>query len=180
MRPWSGYDLRKWLISEGKFFRTNADQSQIYRILSRMEDSGWISHRVEAREKRPDAKVFSLTNDGRQELLRWARSPYQPPSRFQDADFRVRFVFGGIVDPVGLRKLIVTELEARKHQVATHRGRDRSLFFQDAIPEVDTARANALFELSHRHGMAEIDTWIEWLKETLRELDKTSITSPEQ
>lgn len=177
-RPWSGYDLKKWLSEGGKFFRSNADQSQIYRLLARMEAGGWITHTVDPREKRPDAKVFTMTEEGRAELLTWARSPYVPPARFQDPDFLVRFVFGGIVDPVGLRALLETELAARKEQVARHRGRDRTQLFTGAIPEVDLDRAHVLLELSHIRGMAEIDSWITWLEEMLVALDAAKVIPP--
>jgi DNA-binding PadR family transcriptional regulator len=177
-RPWSGYDLKKWLSEGGKFFRSNADQSQIYRLLARMETSGWISHTVDPREKRPDAKVYTLTEQGRAELLEWARSPYAPPARFQDPDFLVRFVFGGIVDPVGLRALLETELAARKEQVVRHRSRDRTPQFTGAIAEVDTDRARLLLELSHIRGMSEIDNWITWLEEMLVTLDAARVIPP--
>ncbi|GHJ39305.1 PadR family transcriptional regulator [Streptomyces sp. TS71-3] len=178
-RPWSGYDLRKWLSEGGKFLRSNADQSQIYRLLSRMEEHGWITHTVDAREKRPDAKVYTLTKRGRAELLAWARSPYTPPARFQDPDFMVRFLFGGIVEPAGLRSLLETELAARREQVARHRGRDRTHHFVDAIPEVDPDRAGLLLELAHIRGMAEVDSWIAWLQEMLVTLDASRTIPPE-
>ncbi|WP_329459269.1 PadR family transcriptional regulator [Streptomyces sp. NBC_01497] len=177
-RPWSGYDLKKWLSDGGKFFRSNADQSQIYRLLGRMEDSGWITHTVDAREKRPDAKVYTMTDEGRAELLAWARSPYRPPARLQDPDFLARFYFGGIVDPVGLRSLICTELAARQDQVARYRGRDRAARFLSPVPEVDIPRARLLEELTHIRGMAEIDSWIAWLKEMLVVLDAAGVTTP--
>lgn len=177
-RPWSGYDLKKWLSEGGKFFRSNADQSQIYRLLGRMERSGWITHTVDPREKRPDAKVYSMTEQGRIEVLAWARSPYQPPARFQDPDFLVRFFFGGVVDPVGLRELLETELAARREQVVRHRGRDRTQVFVSPLPEVDVERAHLLEELSHLRGMAEIDSWIAWLEETQATLDGAGVTTP--
>lgn len=176
LRPWSGYDLKKWFAEGGKFYRSNTDQSQIYRLLNRMETDGWISHTVDAREKRPDAKLYRITEDGRAELLRWARSEFQSPARFQDADFVVRFVFGGMVDPVGLRELVVTELAARREQVARHRNRDRTQVYDNSIPEVDVDRANMLLELYHIRGMAEIDSWIHWLEEMLVVLDATPVT----
>jgi DNA-binding PadR family transcriptional regulator len=177
-RPWSGYDLKKWLSEGGKFFRSNADQSQIYRLLGRMESNGWIDHTVDPREKRPDAKVYSMTEQGRVELLAWARSPYRPPARFQDPDFLVRFFFGGVVDPVGLRALLETELAARREQVVQHRDRDRTQHFVSPIPEVDVRRARLLEELSHVRGMSEIDSWIGWLEETLVTLESAEVIPP--
>lgn len=177
MRPWSGYDLGKWLAGGGKFFRSNSDQSHIYRLLGRMEQHGWIDHVVEPRDGRPDAKVYRMTEAGRQELLAWARSPYTPPSRFQDADFLVRFTFGGIVDPTGLRELLVTELDARREQVRVHRDRDRAQEFIDPIPEVDVERARILLEAGHLRGMQEIDAWIDWLERTLDTFDRAGVTA---
>ncbi|MFI6348807.1 PadR family transcriptional regulator [Streptomyces sp. NPDC050560] len=177
-RPWSGYDVKKWLSEDGKFFRSNADQSQIYRVLARMEASRWITHTVDPREKRPDAKVYLVTERGRSELLAWARTPYTPVARFQDPDFLVRFFFGGIVDAEALRTLVETELAARKDQVARFRGRDRTQHFASPIPEVDIRRARLLEELTHIRGMAEIDSWIAWLEEMLVSLDAAGVTSP--
>lgn len=172
----SGYDIGKWMQKEGRFYRSNTDQSQIYRVLRRMEDNGWIAHTVDPRTGRPDAKMYRITETGRDELLAWARSPYLPPSRFQDADFHVRFDIAGMVDPEALRTLVVTELEARRAQVSTSRGRDRTRVYGHPIPELDVERANLLADISHRRGTTEIDAWIAWLERTLDELDAAGIT----
>lgn len=39
-RPFSGYELGKHLEREGRFIRSKVHLSQIYRLLSRMVDSG--------------------------------------------------------------------------------------------------------------------------------------------
>lgn len=174
----SGYDIGKWMQQEGRFYRSNTDQSQIYRVLRGMEKRGWVAHAVEVRPSAPDAKVYRLTDEGRAELLAWARSKYAPPSRFQDGDFHARFDFAGALDADALRDLLVTELEARRAQVAAGRNRDRMQTYQEPIPELDIDRANLLAELSHRRGAAEIDRWIDWLEQTLADLDARGITRP--
>jgi DNA-binding PadR family transcriptional regulator len=178
MRPWSGYDLGKWFAGGGRFYRSNTDQSQIYRVLKRMEEAGWITHQVDPRDKRPDAKLYSIAEAGRAEFLRWVRTPFVPPSRFQDAEFLVRFVYGGAVDPDSLRHLLTTELEARRDQVARSRGRDRTQRYENPIPEIDVDRANFLLEASHVHGMHDIDDWIVWLEKMITDLDAAGITTP--
>lgn len=172
----SGYDIGKWMQQEGRYYRSNTDQSQIYRVLRAMEKRGWVCHAVESRPTAPDAKVYALTAAGRAELLAWARSPYEPPSRFQDGEFHARFDFAGGLDAEALRALIVTELDARRSQVAEGRGRDRTRVYRDAVPELDIDRANVLAEMSHRRGAAEIDRWIEWLESTLADLDARGLT----
>ncbi|MER6969215.1 hypothetical protein ABT408_37275, partial [Streptomyces halstedii] len=120
------------------------------------------------RDGAPDAKVYRLTPEGRGELLGWARSPYEPPSRFQDPDFLARFLFAGMLDADLPVRLIDVELAHRRAQVAQSRGRDRSLRLNDALPEIDPERTRLLGELLHLEGVRQIDAWIDWLERTRR------------
>lgn len=72
--PHSGYDLKKIFdISVQHFW--SADQSQIYRTLSRLEDKGWTEMEVVEQTDRPDRKVYRITKAGQEELLRWLATP---------------------------------------------------------------------------------------------------------
>lgn len=170
-RPYSGYDLRKWLEVEGQFVRSRAHHSQIYRLLSRMVTDGWVEFEVDPREGRPDAKVYRLTEEGHEALLDWVRSPYEPTSRFQDADFLARFGFTAALDKTAAITLIRTELKYRKDQISRNRHRDRTIRFEDPIPEVDPARAQEVFDLMHEAGAAAADRWVEWLESMLARLE---------
>ncbi|GAA2357991.1 hypothetical protein GCM10010404_08790 [Nonomuraea africana] len=170
-RPYSGYDLRKWLEVEGQFLRSRAHHSQIYRLLARMVADGWVEFEVDPREGRPDAKVYRLTSEGRRVLLEWVRSPYEPPSRFQDADFMARFGFTVALDRQAAMVLVGTEFDYRRAQVARFRNRPRTLRFEQPVPEVDPEMARAAFERMHEHGARSVDLWITWLEETMRWLE---------
>ncbi|GIH79898.1 PadR family transcriptional regulator [Planobispora longispora] len=171
-RPYSGYDLGRWLESEGQFLRPRAHHSQIYRSLARMVADGWVRYEVDAREGRPDAKVYRLTLLGREVLLEWVRSPYEPPSRFQEPDFMARFGFAAALDRRAAVALLRTELDHRRAQVARSRGRDRTMRFQEPIPELDPVRAQAVFDRMHEYGMRAVDQWIEWLEDMLHRLEE--------
>ncbi|MER5951865.1 PadR family transcriptional regulator [Streptomyces sp. NPDC001904] len=170
MRPQSGYDLRRWLEREGRFLRSGVHQSQVYRLLGRMTDQGWITWEADARDGAPDAKVYRLTEAGREALIDWAHSPYEPPSRFQDPEFVARLLFAGMLDADLPLQLIDTELAHRRAQVAHSRGRDRTLRLDEALPEIDAPRARLLNELLHLEGVRQIDAWIAWLEHTRRVL----------
>ncbi|MFI6503748.1 PadR family transcriptional regulator [Nonomuraea typhae] len=165
-RPFSGYDLRKWLEVEGQFVRSRAHHSQIYRLLGRMAADGWVAFEVDEREGRPDAKVYRLTPEGRRVLLEWVRSPYEPPSRFQDADFTARFGFAVALDRQAALDMLRTELAYRREQIARSRHRDRTLRFEDALPELDQTLAQEVFDRMHEHGAAAADAWVAWLETT--------------
>lgn len=164
MGPRSGYDLQRWMDVEGRFLRSSVHHSQIYRSLAGMVGKEWIAFETDLRHGRPAAKVYRLTETGREQLLAWARSPYNPSSRFQDRDFIVRLMFSSAVDAEAALSVVKSELACRRDQVATNRGRNRQLAFDNPIPEVDPVRTQEIFDLAHEQGAEAIDRWISWLQ----------------
>ena len=72
--PHSGYDLKKVFDVSVQHFWP-ADQSQIYRTLSRLEDKGWAEMELIEQDDRPDRKVYHITTAGQEELRRWLITP---------------------------------------------------------------------------------------------------------
>src|SRR3954454_6203257 len=95
--PSTGYDLKRYLDTHGRFLRSNTQMSQVYRSLSQMEDRGWVSRTVEPRPGAQDAKRYEVTEEGATVFLDWLTSPYLPPSRFDDPDLTVRLAFAGFM-----------------------------------------------------------------------------------
>jgi DNA-binding PadR family transcriptional regulator len=75
-QPYTGYDLKKIFDTSIRHFWP-ADQSQIYRTLARLTENGWAEMEKVPQSDRPDRKVYSITETGRAELLRWLSGP--PP-----------------------------------------------------------------------------------------------------
>ncbi len=165
MNPVSGYDLMKWFDTEGQFLRSNTHHSQIYRELGRMVRDGLVEFEVETRASGPDAKVYRITEIGRDVLLDWARSPYVPTSRFQDADFNTRLIFTTALDAEAALRVVDTELTYRRDQVAKSRGRSRAIVGIAPIPEFDARRYRDIGDLMHQYGATAVDRWMEWLEE---------------
>jgi DNA-binding PadR family transcriptional regulator len=167
----TGYDLRRWMEGPGRFLGYGVQLPQIYRTLGRMVERGWVSFDVDPREGRPDAKVYRITEEGREALLTWARSPYTPSTRPMDPDFTLRFVFAGQLDREIAIDVVRTELEYRLKHVSE----DGSLQIPDAydpqIPELDPVWAREVQLLAHEHGFASTAGYIAWLKLTLKRLE---------
>ena len=66
-RPLTGYSLKKIFDTSVQHFWP-ADQSQIYRTLSRLEEDGWAKMEVVEQENRPNRKVYHITDSGQEEL----------------------------------------------------------------------------------------------------------------
>jgi PadR family transcriptional regulator AphA len=69
-----GYDLHQCL-SENLSMLWHASQSQVYATLERLETKGLISGDIQAQEKRPARRVFSLTPAGKATVEQWLNQP---------------------------------------------------------------------------------------------------------
>jgi DNA-binding PadR family transcriptional regulator len=75
-RPFSGYDLKKIFDATVQHFWP-ADQSQIYRTLTRLAAEGCVKPQRIDQANRPDRKLYHITKAGRRTLMQWLASP--PP-----------------------------------------------------------------------------------------------------
>ncbi|VXC48577.1 PadR family transcriptional regulator [Aeromicrobium sp. 9AM] len=70
----SGYDLaRRFDASIGHFWK--ASHQQIYKVLGRMESDKWVEAHLVEQSGRPDKKVYAITSEGSDELMRWSSTP---------------------------------------------------------------------------------------------------------
>lgn len=158
-KPSTGYDIRKYLNTYGRFLRSNTTMSQVYRSLRRMTDLGWVAFSIDDRPGAQDAKVYRITPEGRTVFLDWLTGPYTPPSRFKDTDFEARLAFAGHMTREQLVEILDTELNARRDQVARFRFRDRTRDTVDS-DHFDRDLAEAVGERLHAWGTRQIDAHI--------------------
>ena len=168
---YSGYDLRRWMEGPGRFIGYGVQLPQIYRTLAKMVERGWVVFEVDPREGRPDAKVYRLSEAGREALLEWARSPYEPASRPMDPDFTLRFIFAGQLDREIAIDVVRTELEYRLTHVNKTGKPDFPADYEPQIPELDPAWAREIHLTAHEQGFASTAAYIAWLKLTLNRLE---------
>lgn len=72
--PFTGYDLKKAFDTSVRHFWA-ADQSQIYRTLSRLAERGLATIETVEQDSRPDRKLYHITAAGKAELARWLSNP---------------------------------------------------------------------------------------------------------
>lgn len=68
--PMTGYEIMVVFRDSLRFF-WSAQTSQIYRELQTLEAKGWVGKTPVPQESRPDKNVYTITREGREELLRW-------------------------------------------------------------------------------------------------------------
>ena len=100
-QPYSGYDLKKVFDTSVRHFWP-ADQSQIYRTLSRMKKDGWVETQVVYQENRPDRKEYSITKEGRNAFLEWLKTPL-PVEENRSADMIQVFFASNLSDEEAIK-----------------------------------------------------------------------------
>ncbi|MEU8518824.1 PadR family transcriptional regulator [Streptomyces sp. NBC_01216] len=189
-KPGSGYELaRRFERSIGYFW--TATHQQIYRVLKRMENDGWVDVRDVAQHGRPDKREYSVADLGRAALSSWLREPIEPESVRHDLAVRIR---GAAFDDPGA---LVREVERHKETHAARlahylagQARDfgeppenqvRGAPVQDADARDAGARPpgpaplDAERELQHvvlRGGIAYERMMLAWLDDVLATLDR--------
>jgi DNA-binding PadR family transcriptional regulator len=158
--PSTGYDLKKFLDTSGRFLRSNTQMSQVYRSLTRMEELGWVVHTVETRPGQ-DAKTYRVTEEGATVF----------------PDFMARLSFAGFMEIDEVIALLDTELDARHAQIARYRFRDRTLPAADTSVPFDQTLAEAVGEWGHQAGVRALDLHLAACQELRRQLLDGEITT---
>lgn len=170
VKPRTGYDLSRYMEMEGVFMRPRTQMSQVYRSLSQMADRGWTQFAVSSRPGAQDAKIYSVTELGREVFLTWLHSEYAPSLEQVNYEFRARVFFSGFRDEAALIDLITTEIDARRRQIAKYRYRDRTIE-TDPDGSFDLDLVSQVEDIMHANGAEAMDRMVanlESLRETVR------------
>ena len=113
----SGYDLAKGFdASVANFWM--ATPQQLYRELERMESQGLVRARVVQQERRPNKRVYSLTEAGREALRDFTARPAKPTAIRDELLVKVQAVDGG--DVAAVRAGVTERLEWARAKLARY------------------------------------------------------------
>ena len=108
----TGYDLAREMKKPHSFFFGQAQLSQIYPELARLEAAELIASQIIEQRGRPDRKVYSILPLGRQQLERWVVSP--TPLLEVRSEFLIKAHSLWLADPE--QALIQFQEQERYHQ----------------------------------------------------------------
>ncbi|MGA4539618.1 PadR family transcriptional regulator [Uniformispora flossi] len=181
LRRFSGYDLRKWMDGPLRFLGYSVQLPQIYRRLAKLVERGWVEFDVDARQGGPDAKVYRMTEAGREALWEWAQSEFVPSVRPADPEFSIRYVFAGQLDPEIAIRVVRTELEYREKQIDPTANPPwiAEAQYEDTMAGLDKAWAREVHISGHEYGYSSHAMYITWLKLTLNRLERVAAARSE-
>jgi DNA-binding PadR family transcriptional regulator len=113
----SGYQLAKRFdVSVANFW--SATPQQLYRELEQLERAGLLSGRVVEQHRRPNKRVFTLTEAGREELHAFTAQPARPTAMRDDLLVKLQAVDAG--DQEAVREALSVRLEQSRGKLALY------------------------------------------------------------
>lgn len=92
-QPMHGYQLYQELSApNGLWLVWRIKQGQLYALLTKLEESGYLTSTVEPQETRPPRKIFQLTECGRTTFQGWLTTPVARPRQMRQ-EFLAKLFF---------------------------------------------------------------------------------------
>lgn len=158
IQPMTGYTLKNEAFESTVAHFWQADQAQIYRTLDKMEADGWLSSEYEVQQDRPNKRVYSITEAGQAELVRWLGTEQSLP--IYREPFLVQMFFAGLLPKDEILQQIEAHITGHKARLAQLEAIDMQ------IPPYDDAMArNRLFwGLTLELGIEQERMYLRWLE----------------
>lgn len=159
-RPAAGLELaRRFDKSIGFFW--SATHQQIYKVLRRMEDDGWVTARIIEQAGRPEKREYTVTDVGHKALADWI-STTTPRAGFR-SEIAVKIRAASYGDRAALRANLAELRDDHTVRLAHYEGmaaRDYPNVAELSEQERDTY-------LVLRGGILQETFWITWIDEIL-------------
>ncbi|MGW4318664.1 PadR family transcriptional regulator [Streptomyces sp. NPDC004684] len=166
----SGYDLAKGFDASVANFWTATPQ-QLYRELDRMEGEGLIAARVVEQERRPNKRLFSLTEAGLEAVRAYVTEPPGRPTAIRD-ELMVKVQCADVGDLGAVRTAVAERVEWATAKLARYE-RLQERLLDGRTEDEYLARAERVGPyLTLLRGMAFERENIRWGETALRVIDR--------
>ncbi|MGW0044228.1 PadR family transcriptional regulator [Rhodococcus sp. NPDC003348] len=159
----SGYELaRRFDKSIGFFW--SATHQQIYRVLKRMDEAGWVTGEAVGQQGRPDKRVYRVSDAGRAELARWIAEPTEVGHLRNELAVKIRAA--AYADPGDVRAEVVRHRDGHAQRLEVYRMIEKRDF-----PVPARLSGSALHQyLVLRGGIRVEEGFTQWCEEILAAL----------
>lgn len=164
-QPMTGYELERHIQSSTANF-WHAKLSQIYTTLKTLEQAGFVVSEMESQEGRPDRRIYTITEAGRNDLLQWLAQPLVELETVKST-FLLKLFFAR---PIG-KQAILTHLrlhyDLHQQQLKTYREIHTKTAGQILLDHPVLANDAVLWNLVRRFGELRELMYLEWLQEAI-------------
>jgi PadR family transcriptional regulator, regulatory protein AphA len=151
-QPMHGYEIHQRLAKAADLGRVwHVKQSQLYALLIRLEQAGYIVARLEPQETRPTRKVFELTPSGQKAFTAWLETPVRHARQFR-LEFLAKLYFAHQAGPAKLEKLLVQQENICQQWLMS---------YQEHAEQLHADQPYA--QLVHQFRMGQVQAMFNWL-----------------
>jgi DNA-binding PadR family transcriptional regulator len=168
--PSTGYDLKQFMDTSTSNF-WHAKLSQIYITLKALEKEGLVTSDVQEQTSRPDRRVYTLTEQGTQELDKWLSDTNVELPQLKDP-FLLKLFFCARVDKETLLTQLKLQRELHQNLLNDYQTETKATI-QNVRENVPQLKQDALFwGLTLRSGELIEEATIRWLDEAIETIHK--------
>ena len=154
-QPLHGYDLYSQ-VSEHLGLVWHVGQSQLYAILNRYADRGWIRTSIQTQRTRPARKMLQLTPAGRVAFRSWLSQPAHGLREFR-VDFFLRLYFARTTGIVSPKHLLDQQIAASRVEL-------------DTLRTMRATSEDTFNRLTRSFRIQQLTTILKWLENNRAEL----------
>ncbi len=151
-RPSYGYEIYQQLSIPSELWQVwRMKQSQLYALLSKLEEAGYLVATLHVQDTRPPRKVYTLTEQGRTAYAHWLTTPV-PHGRQMRLEFLTKLYFAQRRHPTQVHELI---------EAQTHVCRQWLTALQE---QAASASASPFFTFAvQQFRLQQIESFLAWL-----------------
>jgi DNA-binding PadR family transcriptional regulator len=166
-QPLSGYDVAKEFAEGFGSCFWKASQQQIYAELTKLEQQGSVTYEAIPQPGRLDKKIYSITEQGQQELLDWLTKPCEPTAIREDLGVM------GLAGHLIPSQVVIREIERRRqlHLEMAQQVKRLDEYFDQHLDVLDLK--DLYMHLIIRRGIRYQEEWVAWCDEALAAIAKT-------
>ncbi len=163
-RDATGYDITKeFSHSIGYFWK--ASHQQVYRELNKMATNDLVTCVLQPQEGKPDRKVYSITELGRESLFEWFQEPVRNPT-VRD-ELSAKLLVCSVHNSAPMQEHIQGLIEETQTLISHYRELERQHFSNPETLE----RQERLDRLTLRRCIINSEAWVVWAEEVVIELN---------
>ena len=164
-RPWTGYELKRIFDDSIKHFWP-ADQSQMYKALSRLADDGYATMEVVHQDDRPSRKVYSITDEGRAELREWIAR--MPETELYREPFLIQIFFAGMLSDDEIIRILEAKAEELRGELEHLLEESQGKVNEDA--QAAPPREQFFWFLTVDCGLWSVRSSLDWIADTIERI----------
>lgn len=165
--PMTGYELKKVFDATIAHF-WSAELSQIYPTLKRLEGEGLVDMEVQVQDDRPNRKVYSITEDGRRELIDWLATP--PDVDAVRDPMLINVFFGASLPKEELIAVLRSRAGDLRHMLAEHQ--PAAQHSEQLAAAVGLEREGFFWSLTIDAYLRRLESEAVWLEEAIGRIER--------